>query len=157
MSIVSTTDESITPTRTPLGGIGVLFTAGLLAVAAGSFGVVAGVTLCILWAVSPGVYSVAIAYLLLTVSVPDPTFLQLSGVGTGTIIILLGATSDLTGRTAMETVVGVALLWGVTFLVYRWLESVWLTAVLLVALVSILVYGFHRYELVRLDLVEATE
>ena len=157
MTTVSAIDEPITPHQTLMGGVGALLTAGVLAVAAGAYGIVAGITLLILWAVTPGVYSVAVAYLLLVVAVPDPTTLHLFGVGAGTLVILLGTTSDVTVQIATGTVLGVSLLWASVFTVHQWLESMWLTAVFLLTLITLVGYGLHRYELVRLDLVEATE
>ena len=150
-------DEPITPTQTLLGGVGALLTAAALAVAAGAYGIVAGITLLLLWAVTPNVYAVSVAYLLLVVAVPDPTTLHLLGVGIGTLVMLLGTTSGVAARTTTGAVLGVSLLWVTVFAVYHWLESVWLTAGLLVTLVALAGYSAHRYELVQLDLVEATQ
>ena len=157
MSTRAIIHESGTPHRTPLGGLGMLFTAGVLTLAADQLGILAGFGVLIIWLLSPSVFTVAVAYLLLAVTAPDPTLLQTIGIGGGTIAILLGRTRHGAKQTTIVTVIGTALLWSVVFIAYRGFERLWLTALLLLGVVTLLLYGVYRYELVRLGLVEVDE
>ena len=157
MATVHSSDEPRMPDRTPFSGFGVLLTAVMIALAAGPLGIVAGISLFVVWAMRPGVYAFALAYLFFAVLAPDPTLVQLVILGGGTLLILIGSLRDVTIQIVAMAVVTTALLWGVVFIAQQWTQALWLIAITLSATVGLLVYGLHRYELVRLGLVEADQ
>lgn len=144
--------------RSVAGAAGALLAAGALAVTAGPLGVTVGVALLGAWAVFSVPYVLALGHLGLAVLFPDgPTLQALALVESGFLLVLGGPFlrrgADL--RVAVAPFVAAAVLFGAVAAGLRWLDSTAAAALVLAIVAGLLAYGLHRYELVRLGLVEA--
>lgn len=145
-----------TAVRSPLGGVGALVTAGALVLIAGPLGIAAGIGLFVSWAASPGIYAFALGQILFAVLVPEPTGIQLGVVEGGLLVLLIGSTDDRIVSTTVLTTGAFVLLFTIIFATREWWDGLWPAALTLVATVGLLGYVMHRFELVRLGLVEGS-
>ena len=140
-----------------VGGVGAVLAAGALVLVAGLPGLLAGVLVVAGWYLLSVPFALAVGHVLLAVTVP-----QSSAIGAfvlvevGFVLLLVGplvrGREDL--RIVSAAIVVFLALLGVVAVGLRWYESVALAALALVVAASLLGYGLHRYELLRLGLVE---
>lgn len=147
-------EVSTTPDRTAVGGLGALGAAGGLALAAGPLGGGAGLAVLALWALTPGVFVAGLAGVLLAALAPDAGLPALTLVVAGSIVVLAGSIRDDRVPTLVATGVGTLVLAGLVRSADGWADGLWPAALALLGIVAVAAYGGHRYELVRLGLVE---
>lgn len=158
MSQHKTLDRSITLTRTTIGGIGALIAASGLVTAVDSLaiGIITGIALLGIWAVSPGIYAFAAGQLLFAVFAPVPSGLLLVAIEGGLLILLVGS-RPVSGQVAVVTGSSFVLLAGLVWSLHGLFEGLWPAASGLVVIITLVAYSLHRYELVQLGLVEAEQ
>lgn len=108
------------------------------------------------WAFAGSLYGFALGQILFVALDPDLTLVQTAAVQIGLFGLLVApGVRDAPIRTLVPYVVAVAGLVGVVASVRDTAGELWMAALALSGVVALASYGFHRYELVTLDLVEA--
>lgn len=147
--------RGVDPSGGWLSGGSALITAVVLSVTAGVAGLGAGALVVILWYWLPVTATFAIGQIIALALLPaDSVSMQLVLVELGLTGILFGSIYH---QTRSAKTFGIATVPFVVFLGLFWLTrnwSTWLTAMVIVGSAGFLLYGTHRYELTKLDLVE---
>ena len=145
--------------RNALTAAGVLLTTAALVVAIGPVGLLVGITIGVAqYFVSPP-SAFAAGQVAFIVLFPVGGSLSLLVLGeAGLAGVLLGSAPDHgePGRTAFVTVIATVGFGALAWLGVRTADGIWLGALALALATAVAVYGFHRYERVRLNLVEAS-
>lgn len=142
--------------RHPIGGLGVALATVALWSAAGLPGLVAGLLTLLAWALAPATLAFAVGQVLAVPLLGDAGLAPLVAVEVGLLAVLAGplTTPDRPARTLAAFVAGTAALWAAAWLVLRAGEPLWAAAATLAIVAATAAYGVHRYERVRLGLVE---
>lgn len=141
-----------------VGGFGVAVVGAGFWLAVGGWGLLAAAVIGLGWYRLSSLYAVAIGHAALlpfvtSIDTVTPAVL-IAEVGFG--LLLIAPAVDTAAPTAF---VGAFLgslggLLVISVAVYRWSDRLWITAVVLLGALAVASYGLHRYELVRLGLVE---
>ncbi|QCW05078.1 hypothetical protein [Natrinema pallidum] len=129
------------------------------AVVAGPLGTVAGIATAVVWYVLGTPYALAAGHIALVASIPngiDPPAVAL--VETAFVVVLLAPSYRTANplRIALVAVTGSIALAGTAWLLAG-SKSLLLAALVVLVLFALTAYSFHRYELVRLGLVQAAD
>lgn len=142
--------------RHPIGGLGVAVATVALWAAAGLPGLAAGLLTLLSWALGPATLAFAVGQVLAVPLLGTPGVASLAAVQVGLLAILAGplTATDRPHSTLAAFAAVTAVLWGTAWLVRRSGEPPWIGAVALAVAAVTLAYGVHRYERVRLGLVD---
>lgn len=140
--------------REHIGGVAALLVVtAALGYVAGPLGVVAGLAVALVWWYLSTPYAIAAGHLaLVAVTAGDFSLGFLLAEAGFALLVASDATNRRTGAVAIGLFSGLVLL---TQGLYTTTDELWLTAGGLTLAVAVLAYGLHRYELVRMGLVEA--
>lgn len=145
------------PIPTLPGLAGILMVIGVLVGTTGSRGLAAGTVLVLAWFLLPAIYVVALGHILLLLAYPTGIPLPvLAGIETGFLLVLL-APARTADHARVTIAAGLLAFLGLTALAAAILlttNTLWLPAIAVVGATGLLAYGIHRYQLVRLGLVE---
>lgn len=141
--------------RSWLGGLGAVGVAAILGLIAGPLGFVAGGILLLCWLVVPTVFVFALGQLLVVAVLTEPSLETIALVEAGFVLILLDSVPRVWRRhVGMITIGGAVGLSWMALGIERQTDALWPAALVLVGAVALSSYMIHRYELVRLNLVE---
>lgn len=139
-------------------GLG-LATAGLV-MTAGSIGIVGGVLLALSWFVVPPIYTAGVGFVIAAALVPDGfTGITFTPIGLGILCVLAAPFLDrddpavLTVTAATELSVLLAVVGGA----FLWTTALLPSATALLGAFALISYLIHRYEIIRIGLLKASE
>lgn len=148
------------PTETAadlLGPVGLVVFGGGMGSVAGVPGLVAGVGVAAVWYALGTPYAIAVGHLLLAALVPTvPPLPALAAVELGTLLLLAGD-AGVTAGPGRRSIAGLVAFGGLLAALgaaRSVTEELWLLAAALVGVTAVAAYGLHRYERVRMGLVE---
>ena len=139
-----------------LGGLGVIVATLGLALAAGTWGIVAGLAIALTWALGPSMYAFAIGQLFAVAVLSGEARLVAIAVAEGGLLAMLAAPLTKTAestRTVATYAIATLALGGIGWGVLRTGRPAWAAAVAITVVAALAAYSVHRYELVRLGLV----
>ncbi|MCO8244757.1 MULTISPECIES: hypothetical protein [unclassified Haladaptatus] len=152
--------KELTIRREPLtwiGGVGAFLVATVGTVAMGLSGLIFGIVFLLVWYAVPTLYTVAFGQLVVVALFADTVGVRyLVPLELGLLVVLAGsaATLDHPRWRALATS-GLAVgLGAATLASYRWTGDYWLAIGVVVITFALAAYGMHRYECVKLGLVE---
>lgn len=140
-----------------LGGLGVVAATVGLVLAGGVWGVLAGFAVALAWYVLPATYAFAVGQILVVAVLSAEVPLVATVIGeAGLLAVLAGSltTTDEPARTVAALAVATLALGAVGWGVLRSGRPLWIVAVAIAVVATTTAYGLHRYERVRLGLVE---
>jgi hypothetical protein len=171
-SAVTPSRPNPTGDRSWLGALGVLLVTAALGIAVGPAGLLVGAALAVAWYLFPAPYGFALAVLALVAFVPaalslpalSPAALAPVGVATATaglavvgpLCLLLAPDAAIGGPARVAATTG-ALAGGLGAIAWvgrRSTDALWPGAVVLLGTGALAAYGLHRYELLRVGLLD---
>lgn len=139
-----------------LGGLGVLVATGALGLLAGPWGLLAGLATAVAWYALPAPSAFAAGAVLALPATADAPLAAVVAVQVGLLAVLAGSLLDVDEPLgalfafALATLALAAVGWGVL----RAGRPLWLATLALALVAATAAYGLHRYERVRLGLIE---
>lgn len=160
--------STVTPTRISglsrtalaLTGLGFALVTGGLAMTAGPIGIVGGLLIAVSWFIVPPIYTAGIGFVIAAALVPGGfTGITFTPVGLGILCVFAAPFLDqddpvvliiaaATGLSVLLVVVGGAFLWTTAILP---------SATALLGAFALISYLIHRYEIIRIGLLKASE
>jgi hypothetical protein len=145
--------------RSRTSAVGVVLATAAFSVAAGPTGLLTSIAVVITWCLLSAPFAFAVGQLAFIVLFPAGSSLsQLALIEVGLLSILLGSVLrlDKPGRAVTVIVLAFAGLGTSAWVGFKMADTLWPAVLTVAASAIIAVYGLHRYERVRLGLVEAS-
>lgn len=152
--------SGLSRTALALTGLGFgLVTVGLT-MTAGSIGIVGGVLLALSWLVVPPIYTAGIGFVIATALVPDGfTGITFTPIGLGILCVLAAPFLDRDDPAVLTVTAatGLGFLLAVVGGAFLWTTAILPSATALLSAFALLTYLIHRYEIIRIGLLKASE
>ncbi|MFC7008658.1 hypothetical protein [Halalkalicoccus salilacus] len=139
-------------------GLG-LATVGLV-MSAGSIGIVGGAVLAICWFIVPPLYTAGVGFVIAVALVPDGfTGISFAPLGLGILCVLAAPSLDRTepAIVAISAATGLSVLLAAGGGAFLWTTAILPSALALLVAFALIAYTIHRYEIVRMGLIKASE